>query len=230
MINKNSQVLLLTLIITVLLVTIFANLSSVKAETPGEQVEKQLGVNPEKLQSPEDIKNEYLKKEWASIIKNNSILGPIHTFLAENSGAKLLEKILLNEYYTFSLVFIILFIIWLFSITIFSDLIKSSGIVKYPLSILLGLGFAIIFAQIGITKQIVLFLIGLIFSQAQWFMRWIVALLLFLAFAVGYYVNAIMAQKVQKKQWRSLVEKMGLKLKEWDLYKEGLKSGSNVYK
>ena len=225
-----KQIIFITAVVVITLLSQIYLSNLVLADTPGEQVEKQLGVNPEKLQSPEDIKNEYLKKEWASIIKNYSILGPIHTFLAENSGAKLLEKVLLNEYYTFSLVFIILFILWLFSITIFSDLIKSLGIVKYPLSLLLGLGFAIIFAQIGITKQIVLFLIGLIFSQAKWFMRWIIALLLFLAFAVIYYVNAIIAQKVQKQQWHSLIEKMGQKIKEWDLYKEGLKSGSNVYK
>ena len=225
-----KQIIFITAVVVITLLSQIYLSNLVLADTPGEQVEKQLGVNPEKLQSPEDIKNEYLKKEWASIIKNYSILGPIHTFLAENSGAKLLEKVLLNEYYTFSLVFIILFILWLFSITIFSDLIKSLGIVKYPLSLLLGLGFAIIFAKIGITKQIVLFLIGLIFSQAKWFMRWIIALLLFLAFAVIYYVNAIIAQKVQKQQWHSLIEKMGQKIKEWDLYKEGLKSGSNVYK
>ena len=228
MINKNSQILLISLIFTMLLVITFANFSIVNAQTPGEQVEKQLGVNPEKLQSPEDIKNEYLKKEWTSIIKNNSLLGPIHTFLAENTGARLIERILLNEYYAFSLYFFVFLIFWLFSITLLSDLTKSSGIVKYPLTLLLGLGFSIILAHIGVTKQIVIFLIGLIFSQAQWFMRWIVALLLFLGFAVIYYVNAIIAQKVQKQQWKSMIGKIQDKLKEWELYKQGVRSGSNI--
>ncbi len=205
------------LLLAILIINIF-HLTFVKAEDlsqipsipPGIQKITNLAEkasNPEQLK--EEIRNKYLNQEWGKILEKNRVLGPIHKFFINNP---LIFQILFKEPYNLSLIFFLIIILWLFAMTGMSDLIRASKFVKGPVSLLIGAGVAVILAQTGLFKSIILAVLDIIFSKDKWWLRvlfWFIA-----AFVVtaAYYLNQMLANKIKefKKAKETAIEKTKL--------------------
>src|SRR5256885_948076 len=90
---------------------------------------------------PDELREKYLNQEWSALIKNSTIIGPMHSFFL---SIPLPFIILFGQPYSFSARFFLLAIIWLYVMAIAADILASSGLLKRAASIPIGIGIAII--------------------------------------------------------------------------------------
>ncbi len=177
--------------------------------------------------TPEGISDKYLKQEWSKMIIENKIYGPVHKFLLNNQFA---FRTFLNEDYAFSVTFLLTLIIWVFLMTISSDMLYSSGLLKRFSSLVFGFCVSVIVARIGTIKQGVFFLIYFFLSKGAWWVR-LLAWLAFFAILIyfGYFLHTIAKSLAEKKKKRGEAEKE-FKLKKTEAFIEGVEKGQELGK
>lgn len=139
------------------------------SQTPEDVIKGTTGINPESMQNPEEITDKYLKKEWAKIISNSTIYGPVHKFLMNN---QIISLILFGTNYEFSLTFILMVIFWIIALYIIINSIRTLAVERTIwLSISSGLLITLALSQTRIFHFISKTLIDLISSRTTWWAR-----------------------------------------------------------
>ena len=129
-------------------ILLLVKVHAVSLDQSGEQI-KSVAEKADTLKesiSPKEIKNRYLRQEWSNFIEKIPILGKIHSFFV---GHPLIFKILSNEPYSFSLVFFLTIILWIYIVIIVSNLLKSIDLVKESYTVVFGISIAVILSQIN---------------------------------------------------------------------------------
>ncbi len=229
MINKikpifTRSVLLVAALLNIILITSFV---SAQADSPQNIIGSEFGISPDKIpSSPEEIKSIYLTQEWSKIIASKPIIGPIHNFFLNN---QLAFKILMNTNYEFSLTFLATLILWFFIAFWSSKGIRSSQLIKSDIgSFAIGLLISIILAQIGLIGIIVKGALKLILSPEAWWMRWIIAILIFAALAVLYKIVEIIEKAQEQAELSSRLKSAEQKGKQAEKFIRGAKEGIDI--
>jgi uncharacterized membrane protein len=197
--------------------------AEITSPEPNQIVGQLTGINPKYIPtSPEDaqriadeIKNDYLKKEWAKIIENNTFYSPIHKFL---TNYPLVSIIILGQSYEFSVSFFCVFIFWLLTIFFIADFLRAFDIVKtwWP-SFGFGILGAEILAHVGLTRFIVNTLLDVILNRHNiWTRLLLTAVFVIFIIALFFLSNFIgkMAKQTKEKNRKEEVEHAGDVLKE----------------
>ncbi len=191
--------------IVFLLIFSLSFFSFVKAEkaTPDEAIKQVVGFNPEDIPtSPDQIKDKYLVKEWSDLISRNVYLGPAHNFLLTHQT---LMKILFGDPYAISFTFLVIVLLWLFIGAKSGQLFEASGILKGGATIIAGFVFTVLLAQTTILRTIAKLCLDIITSSANWWIRFIAAIMLvFLFFIISYLLSiarkAMIENRAKKKE------------------------------
>jgi len=224
-----KKAILVALSISLLSILLISFISA-QVTTPEELFAQQTGIeqipkSPEELK--QEIKERYLKQEWSNIIAKIPIIGKIHTFFLAHP---LPFKILFNYQYEISLTFILIVILWLFTITVTSDLIRASGLVKGVITLLIGLGTAIIFAQINLLKVISTKSLDLIYTKEAWWIRLILWLVFIAILAVLYYAEKILGKTLKKNKEAKEKAEVKQKVEEHEEFVKGAEEAEKITK
>lgn len=223
--TKSQTIIIALLILSFLSAIYFSHLAL--AATPDEVIQSQIGINPDNIPSdPSEITSKYLKQEWSKLIATWPIIGPIHSYLLVHP---IVFQVLFNYQYEISLTLFLIIILWIYFTILGGSLIDTTGLVKKGWqSLLFGVAIALILAHTNIIKNIVLFTLGIIFKQDQW---WIRTLLWLLAMVV-FWVIAIIANKTdewQRKQKKAQKDaEVAQAAKEGQAAARGLEKGQKM--
>lgn len=194
------------LLISIYVLAVVFSLSHISAEiTSGEEIQSQIGINPDDLSTDiDELKSKYLTQEWEELVNKNKFLGPVHRFLK----SFFLIKILFGEQYSISITFFLIFIFWIFTAIKSGNIIKSSEIIRGTSAVIIGFLFSIVLAQTGIFNSIAVYMVSVIFSPEQWWMRLILgaialAIILIIAYISALTEKAIKENKQTQKQSKS---------------------------
>lgn len=207
-------------IITLLLINL------VSAAYPGGIIEEKIGINQDSIKDPQQLKEEYLKKNWAELIAKNRILGPIHNFFFMISPV---FQVLFGQPYSLSLVLLIIVILWFVLVRIgylSLEITPFNGLTKTVLAI----GSAAILAQIGFLNVISTFLVNLVISREAWWMRLIAILIMVVVIFVINYGAKLGARLMQKSKEKGEKLTMKQKIAETSAFLKGVKKGQNIVK
>jgi hypothetical protein len=226
-----KQIGLVILAVLVMSILVFliqsTDLSSAEATDPATAISSQFGIDQNNIPtSIEDIKAKYLQEQWIELIKKNKYVGPVHTFFTEHPTP---FKVIFGEPYTFTLTFALVFFFWFLVLGGVTDIAKNIGILK-KLGIIAGVAFAIIFAQIGILREVSRFTSNILLAENTGIMRTVVwlAFLIIIVFVV---VGEKTIVKIMKKN-QQLKEKEEVKqgVKESQELIKGIKEGKELTK
>ncbi len=208
----------LVLILGMLLLPFWVSAQSLP--DPQKVLEDKLGTRLSDIpQTPEAIANQYLTQEWGNIIIKNKFLGPVHTAFTNNP---LIFNILFAQPYTLSLTFFCLVILWLLIIGTSTDIISSGIGLKKGVSWLLAGLFAIILAQVGILKVVVTFVLDIILSQADWWIRLLFFIIAGAALLVYWYASKAIAKSLKASKERKKSAEQDEKIKELEAFEQGV--------
>ncbi|MEI6731043.1 MAG: hypothetical protein WCK90_00025 [archaeon] len=226
-----KSVLLVCIILSLLTLSLFSNFAHA-ATTPSssqELISNQLGIDPASIpQSPEDIKDKYLNQEWGKIIDSTPIIGPVNIFLKTNDSALFVEYFLFAEAYTFTLTFILIFVFWLFAITLTSDLLRASGFLKGGVSLFVGLGVAVIIAQIGLLRFITSGIINFITRQENVWWRIVLWIIILVAIIAFYYLKKLIADYLLKARTEDQKASVERRVKKIEITEESQKKAEKL--
>lgn len=158
---------------------ILSSLNYVRAEAsqdPNDVVKSLIGIDPSKVpQSQEDIENMYLKKEWAKIAANSTLYGPFHRTFTNHP---LIFKGIFGVEYSFTLTFLLTFILWVIVAFQFSIWLKKSKAIKEPITnYVLGVLATMLLAQLGFFNLLGSTIVEIIFRRDTWWVRMIIGLI-----------------------------------------------------
>jgi len=201
--KKETKILISLIAAVFLLILVLAFVFNfVKAQEPAMPTLPG-GITPEKIeeigqkiQTPEEAANEtkeYLKREWAKIIAKHPVINKIHIFFKEHP---LVFTILFNIEYEISWKFICIVLLWFYIMAITADIV--SGLTKGFLSIVIGIGMAIILAQVGAISGLVGFILNLLFAQKLWWVRLILGVVIILILTLAFYLFDIISKYLQE--------------------------------
>jgi len=216
-------------IITFLLVVSIVNFVHAQESFPsaGEEVQKQIGINPEKL-DPATIERDYLQKEWSKIITNSTVFGPTHKFFTNNP---LVFKILFKEAYSFSLTFFLIVIFWVTIALVVEKTVRAMSWIKgWWFSGITGILAAVILAQSGLYTATANLVLNLIFSRENYWIRAILWAVFFVVIIVINYLGN--AASAELKTLREAKEKAEVvqKLTKQEAFYKGTKEGQDIVK
>lgn len=132
-----------------------------------EEIAEGVGIDTDKIpKSTQQIENDYLTKEWTSLIGETKILDPIHKFMISINP---FFQIVFGHPYEISLTFLIILILWIFLFVKIKQISSALGM-KESFSYITGAIIAIIFAQL-ILARLAGGIISLILAPENWWMR-----------------------------------------------------------
>jgi len=179
-----------------------------------------LGLNPESIpQSPEELQERYLAKEWSNIIANITFIGPIHTAFINNP---LIFRIIFAEPYSFSLVFFLIILLWIIVAFNASKIINSIEIINKGYSWIAGILVAIILAQTKLYSFLAKGSIYLVTSKETTWARAILAILLVFILILVDYLGGLISKYIKEKKEEKKEQKTEEIKKEVPKVKEGL--------
>jgi hypothetical protein len=165
--------------------------------TPGEQIQEQIGFNPEKMPKTPQETRDYLQQEWTKIVASKPVIGSIHKFFLAHP---LLFKIVFNTPYEFSLTFFMVVLLWIFVLISLSTLLARSDLLKGPASTAIGLGAAIILAQVNVFKYLSIFLSNLALARENAWIRFIIWTIIVICFIIIFYIDQQVAEELKKRK------------------------------
>lgn len=172
-------------------------------------------------QSVDQIRSDYLSQQWTQLLSRMPYIGPVNSFFVANP---LIFQILFNTTYSFSGAFLVTFIFWL--IVVWFVYTASKAFVKgFILPLIIGIGLAIVLAQIGIINILVQFVLYVLNNNAAWWMRVIIWLIIFFIVIILYYVDHLIVRDIKKLRINKENAEREQKQKENSAYIEGLKEG-----
>lgn len=175
--------------------------------------------------TPENIKNKFLTKAWGEMIAKNRIIGPIHKIFSQYP---LPFIILFAHPYEISLTFFCIFFLWLFIAIAVSKQIKATEAFGAAGAFFLSVIVAIIVAQTGLIKLIVVSLLSLIFSKELWWARLLIsAIIIALILALGY-INGLIAKNLKVAREKRKKEAEEEKVEKMDNFIKGVEEGQKL--
>jgi uncharacterized membrane protein len=222
-------------VIAILLLSLLP-LISAQDEVPGLEGaplggEIQAGQQQYEQYTTAQNKSEYLKQEWMNIVSKHKVIGPVHNFFVAHP---LLFQILFAHPYEISVTFLFILILWVFVLVTTADVLGKSGILKGLLPFAIGIGAAIILAQVRAIQALSNFFVNLVFAKDAWWIRLIVWLLIMLTLVIFYYIGRITAAKMKKsreeKEKKATEEKAEQTEKKLTALEKGMKEGTELKK
>ena len=210
-----KRVFLLILLLAIPLIQAAADPSDT-SQVIGEE----FGVNPDNIPTdPEEIKSQYLQQEWAKLVAENKILGPVHNFLNKISPV---FSVILNHPYEISLTFFGIFLLWLLFVLGGLKFCKSFNLNGW-LSGGIGIVFASILAQINLIETTVTSILDLIFKQENWWIRLILGILIIGAIIIVIYSWLYLSSYIKKQKKAGKEKEVDQKLIETKALVKGIK-------
>lgn len=170
-------------------------------EDASSVIGNQIGVDAEKIPTSQEeinkIRDDYLKKEWGEILSKNKILGPIHNFFS-NDKTQVIFLFFFAHSYEISLTFLLIFLLWIFFAVVGKKIFSLTE--KY--STWIGIGCAILLAQVRAIKLIVNFFLDLFGKQENWWIRAIIMIIAFGFLAAGIVLSKMLSQYMRKSRER----------------------------
>jgi hypothetical protein len=199
--------------------------------TPGEQIQEQIGFNPEKAPKTPQETRDYLQQEWTKIVASKPVIGSIHKFFLEHP---LIFKIVFNTPYVFSLTFFMVVLMWIFIMLTLTTLLARSDLLKGPPATAIGIGAAIILAQVGVYNHLSVWLSNLALSPQNGWVRFVIWTIIVLGFVIFFYIDQQVAETLKKRKEKrkklETEEKAELAKKEVEALAEGLEEGLKLKK
>lgn len=140
--------------------------------TPGAQVQRELGFNPEDIPtSTADLKSRYLTQEWGKIVAGLPIIGPVFSFFANNP---IIFKILINEQTEISFTFFLVLFMWITVFIATWRITRYIPMIKGAFVPLFALAFTLLLAHIYLFHFIASSISLFAFSYDAWWARTII--------------------------------------------------------
>ena len=223
---KKSSLIIPLLLLSIIALSIFA---SAQTTVPGaeqiQQAQQQISNLPKTPAELQQITSDYLVQEWSKIVAKIPVIGPLHSFLLAHP---LPFIILFNEPYSFSLTFILIFILWLYIAIFSSRTISSAGFVKPLIAWLLGLLFTILTAQINLISYISTAVLAFIFSYDAWWARTLLFLVVIVVFVLLSALSNILSKYLKEIELKKEKQEIKQGIKESKALKKGLKEGQKL--
>lgn len=228
---KKEHKIILSLAFLFSLVFILSTIQNLAAV---DQPAYPLGINPSQIQqlpqTPEELTNastNYIKAQLGTMLSKIPGLVKTQEFLKSHP---MFFTIVFNEKYDITWVFFLIVLLWLYTMSITADLTEASPLLGnnrlYAMAV--GIGFAIILAQLGILRAIVIFSINLISAQSLWWVRGILGFLIILIFIVIYYAKSVVGGGMKAKQKETEEERLKQEAKEGKAFREGAEEGEKL--
>jgi hypothetical protein len=216
-----KRVMLLSSFIVIMLLGIVA------AASPNELFEQKTGVSPDDFKNPEQLKEEYLQKNWAEIIAKNKFIGPIHNFFLKISTV---FKVLFGQPYSFSLTLLLVIVLWIVILKEAYLLLSVASPFNKLTNIVMALAISIILAQLQMLYFISNFVVQLIIAKEAWWMRLIAILVFVVIIFVINYGAKLGAQMVRKSKQQNEELTLKQKVAETAAFLKGIKKGQDAVK
>lgn len=160
-------------------------MSVIQAAQASDLIEQQTGFNPNEVkQDAQQLKEEYLKKNWGELIAKNRVIGPIHNFFTAISPV---FRVLFGMPYSLSLILLVVVLLWIYVVTKVDSALHAAGFMSRPVQIVTAVATGILLAQIRIFQFIAVWVEGIIVSQELWWMRLIlIVVVVVVAFIIHY--------------------------------------------
>lgn len=230
--KKGTRILLsiTSLLLLALFFILIQNVNAADASQPAYP----FGLNPEKIQdlpqTPEEAANvssNYLKSEIGKLVAQIPGLLRTHEFLKAHP---MFFTIVFNEPYNLSWVFFCIVLFWLYTMALVGDIANASRILKKGFGIIIGIGIALILAQLGIIKAVVIFLINLVFTQDLWWVRGIMGVLVILTFVAIGYGESVASSMIKKNKELQDKEMLKQEAREGKAFREGAEEAQEMTK
>ncbi|MBI2452311.1 hypothetical protein HYV50_04525 [Candidatus Pacearchaeota archaeon] len=216
------------LIICVLVLFVFItflNFSSAQNENPGDVagvIANQFNISKDELPTDsEKLRQEYLKLEWTKIISKNKVLGPIYNFFSKIPNVVYMA--ILAHPFEISLKFFLILIIWVWLSLRSAKTLQSLGLIKGWKALISGIVFGSIIAQLRIIKIVATFVLDLIFSPENWWLRIIIIVVSLGIFAIAHVLSKMLEKYFKKRKEEKTKSELEQKLKETKGLTEGIK-------
>lgn len=224
--SSSCTFLLITLFLSFIAFSSFttAALDTSAAEGITETVEKAKENLPT---DPQQLREEYLAREWSKVIAQAPVIGSVHTYFLAHP---LLFQILFAYPYEFSLTSFGIFILWLFFAIAAARIAAATALIPRGGNTFVGICFAVLLAQLAFINLIVTAALKLVLSNEYWWMRLLLYLLLFVLLVLTYYGGSLIAKFL--KQRKAATEKAQLKQQaaESRAFMRGVKEGQELVK
>ncbi len=188
-----------------------------------------IGINPEEVATnPESAANQslnYLREQWSLMISKTPIIGEVHLFFLAHQTA---FKLLFNMEYSFSLTFICVLFLWLFTMTLTADFISWAKLSRFGINIAIGALLAIILARVGAYTGLVNSVLLLIYEQSLWWVRLLVWILIIAIACVSYYGMHELGILIRGAKAGAEAKEIKENVEQFRKFKEGLKEGQKV--
>ena len=194
--NQYISILLGIIIIFISLVP----LSLGEEQDPRQAIGDIVGVNgsaiPLSEEEFDEVKNEYLKKEWSKVIENTPFIGAIHKYLLAHP---LLTKIPFGTAYEFTPTFLLVIIFWIYFLFGFYR-INDYNVFSKTTSFFIALGMTVILAQVKLYYGLSKYLTDILINQSNWWIRGIIIIVTIVILMIVYQTNKILSIKVRNQR------------------------------
>ncbi|MFQ5530981.1 MAG: hypothetical protein ACE5ES_00030 [Candidatus Nanoarchaeia archaeon] len=151
-----------------------------------------------------DEKWDYLGNEWQKLLLKNDLIAAFDNLFKQIS---IVFRILFGVEYSMSIALLGIFVLWLFVVVDFGNLIGASGVVKEGTGYWLGVLVAIILAQVQVLKNVVLILGRLVFSPEHAWTRFILVLVVIAGFSLLHYFTRRFSAFLKVRKEKNLKRK-----------------------
>ncbi len=186
--------------LVILLITslLFLNLFIISVHAVLEDTAEGLEKNVEDIENTKaniETKWDYLGKEWKNILLKNKFVGAIDGFFKKIS---FVFEVLIAEPYTFSVTFLVVVLLWLYLFLKFAEIVRDYSTIPSGVSYLVGLGFTLVLAHIGVIRKITEFLGWIVFKPEAWWARWIIIIILGIILILIYKFTSLLGKSYKK--------------------------------
>lgn len=199
-----------------------AALDTSAAENIAETVEKAKENLPT---DPQQIREEYLAREWSKFIAQAPVIGSVHTYFLTHP---LLFQILFAHPYEFSLTFFGIFILWLFFAIAATHIAAATTLIPRGGNTSIGICFAILLAQITFISLLVTTALKLVYSNEYWWVRLLIALLLFVLLVLAYHGSSIISKFLKQRHEANEKAQLKQQVAESRAFMRGVKEGQEL--
>lgn len=216
----------LSLIIALVLVEASSALDASEIENAAsgaaEKVETVRGKIPT---SADDVRNDYLTKEWSAVIAATPFIGPVHSFFLQQT---LFFKLVFNTPYEFSLTFFCIVLLWLFVAYHAAKASAASGFIPRGGNIALGLCVTLLLAQLSLYNSLASASLSLLRSPENWVARIVISILLISLFVLAWYGSSFFEAYLKKRKKAAQEAKLQQNVAESSALLKGIREGQTA--
>ncbi len=164
----------------------------------------------------------YLKQEWGKMLDKIPVIKSLHNFFTKIS---ILFQILFGEPYSASFGLLFVIMMWLLFMAVIANIIEAQFGFSGMLSFLLGIGAAIIFAQIRFFRMILNTVDKIINSFESIWVRSVVWVIIVLILVLFYYLGRYLGKYLEASRIMKSQERAGMSEKKLGKFVKGIEKG-----